>query len=464
MEQVEQPGLAVAEPSIIVPGVAAGSMAEAWRLAYPTVIGMFSATLMWTVDTILLGHVGKVPLAAAGFGGVLVWTLYTFFVGTVQGVNTFVAQAKGAGRPHDCALFAWQGLWVAVGATGLLALLYWQMPRILALAGPEAAVEAECLRYVRARMLGAPFLLATFAFHSFFRGVGDMKTPMVIVIIANLLNIGLDLLLIFGAGPVPALGTLGAGLATSASDFSAALMGLALFLRPAVNAIYGSARRAAAAFQPAPLLRLLRVGAPIGGQFFLDMGSFTIFMAIMGRLGTDELAASQIGIQLLSFSFMPANGISKAATTMVGQYLGAGRAALAARCGWVTLRMNLIYSLVVAVVFLVARRHLFTLFNDDPGVVAAGLAIVPLLAIFQILDAVQMTFSNALQGAGDTRFPLLVILLGSYVVFLPLALLLAYRLELGIVGGWLGEVVAFGLIASLLTWRFRAGRWQSLRV
>jgi len=450
------------EPSIIVPGARAGSVAETWRLAYPTVIGMLSATLMWTVDTLLLGQVGKVELAAAGLGGVLVWTLYTFFVGLVQGVSTFVAQAKGGGRHRECSLFAWQGLYLSVAAAGIIGIFYWQSERLLTLAGPEPAVIEEGLRYMRARMLGAYFLFATFVWHSFFRGIGDVRTSMMISIISNLINLGLDLVLIFGVGPFPALSTQGAGLATSIADFAAAALGLMLFLRPRVTALYHTRRERS--FQPAALRRLLKVGTPIGVQTFLDMGSFTVFMALMGRLGTDELAATQIGVQLLSFSFMPANGIAKAATTMVGQYLGAGRAALAARCGWVSLRLNLAYSLAVALVFLAARAHLFRLFNSDPGVVAAGLGIVPLLALFQIGDAVQMTMSGALQGAGDTRAPMLITGFGSYAIFLPLALLFAYRLDMGIVGAWLGGVIAFACIATLLTLRFHHGAWRHIAI
>ena len=450
------------EASIIVPGTVAGSAMEAWKLAYPTVIGMMSATLMWTVDTMMLGRVGKVELAAAGFGGVLIWTLYTFFVGIMQGVSTFVSQAKGGGRLRECSIFAWQGLYLAIPAAALLGIFFWQMPRILDLAGPAPEVIAESLRYTRARLTGAYFLLATFVFHSFFRGIGDMKTPMMISIISNLVNVALDAALIFGLGPFPALSTMGAGLATSIADFSAALMGLALFLKPAIHRVYHT--RSEHPFRADAMRRLVKVGAPIGAQFFLDMGSFTIFMAVMGRLGTDQLAASQIGIQLLSFSFMPANGIAKAASTMVGQYLGAGRAALAEKCGWVTLRMSMAYSLLVALVFLLAREHLFTIFNKDEAVVAAGLSIIPLLALFQIGDAAQMVYTNALHGAGDTRFPMVVIALSAYGLFVPLALLFAYRLEWGIVGGWLGGVVHFLVLALVLTHRFRQGRWKTIRI
>jgi len=450
------------EPSIIVPGTRAGSAKEAWKLAYPTVIGMLSTTLMWTVDTMMLGRVGKVELAAAGFGGVLVWTLFTFFVGVVQGVSTFVSQAKGGGRLRECSHFAWQGLYLSFFSAIILLFFLWKMDLILSIAGPDADVIAECLRYSRARLSSAVFLLATFVFHSFFRGIGDMKTPMVISIVSNVVNILLDTVLIFGVGPFPELTTLGAGMATAIADFSAAILGLAFFLRPAVNRIYHTRREHP--FQLKSMLRLVRVGAPIGGQFFLDMGSFTVFMSIMGRLSTEALAASQIGIQLLSFSFMPANGIAKAGTTMVGQYLGAGKAKLAEACGWMVLRMNVTYSLIVAVIFLLARKHLFLIFNNDPTVVQYGVQIVPLLALFQIGDAMQMAYSSALQGAGDTRFPMLTLALSAWLVFVPLAMFFAYTMQWGVVGGWLGGVFHFTVVAIILTVRYRRGKWKGMAI
>ncbi|MCP4550311.1 MAG: MATE family efflux transporter [bacterium] len=450
------------EESIIVPGKQAGSVGEAWKLAYPTVIGMMSATIMWTVDTMMLGRVGKVELAAAGFGGVLIWTLYTFFVGIVQGVSTFVAQAKGGGRLRECSIFAWQGLYLSLGAAALLSLFIWKMHWILDLAKPDPEVIFECLRYTRARLLGSFFLLATFVFHSFFRGIGDMKTPMKIALFSNAVNVVFDVVLIFGVGPFPRLTAMGAGAATAIADLSAALMGFILFVRPVIDRVYHT--RTEHPFKPDAMKRLIRVGAPIGGQFFLDMGSFSIFMAAMGRLGTNQLAASQIGIQLLSFSFMPANGIAKAASTMVGQYIGAGKQALAERCAWVTVRMNLVYSLFIAVIFLVGRKHIFLAFNKDPEVVAAGMSIIPLLAVFQIGDALQMAFTNSLHGAGDTRFPMILIALSAYGIYIPLALLFAYGLGWGIVGGWLGGVIHFTVLSTVLAIRFRGGKWKTVTI
>jgi MATE family multidrug resistance protein len=448
--------------SIVVPGTRPGSVSEAWRLAAPTIIGMLSVTLMWMIDTILLGRVGKVELAAAGFGGTVVWTAHTFFIGGVTAVGTFVAQAAGAGRRRECAVFAWQGLYLSLAGALLLVPLLIEFDALLRLAGPAPDVFDECLRYSRVRMLGGFFLLGTFALAAFFRGIGEVKTPMLVAIIANALNVLLDILLIFGVGPFPRWTTFGAGLATTIATGVGFLMLFTVFLGPRIHAVYRT--RHDHPLRLDALRRLLRVGLPMGVQFFLDMGSFTVFAAIMGRLGTDALAATQIAIQLLAFSFMPATGVARAATTLVGQYLGAGQRALAERCGWVTLKMNIVYSLGIAAVFLVAREHLFAIFNDDPGVIAAGTAIVPLLALFQILDAAQMAYQGALQGAGDTTFTMIAYATTAWALFLPLALLLAYPARLGVPGGWLGGVLYLVVLNAVLTWRYRGGSWKRRRI
>lgn len=446
------------QASIVVEGSRAGSVGEAWRLAWPTIVGNLAVTAMWTADTIFLGQVGKVELAAAGFGGVLIFTLYTFFIGVVNATNTFVSQAKGGDRPQECGAFAWQGLWISLAAGLLLLVAVWRFDLILALAAPDPDVVTECLRYSRVRLAGAFFVLGTFALQAFFRGIGDVKTPMRVAIGANVLNVALDLVLIFGLGPFPRLTTFGAGLATTIANAAGFAVLFAVFVRPGLSRVY--ATRGAWRLDRTALKRLLRVGTPMGLQFFGDMGSFSVFMALMGRLGTNQLAASQIAIQVLSFSFMPASGLARACTTLVGQYLGAGKTLLAQRAGWTTFKMTLAYTACVGLIFILAQQWMFRVFNDDPGVVAAGVVILPALALFQVFDGMQMMAGGALQGAGDTTVPMAVFIGSSWLVFLPLALLFAYTLGWGMHGAWWAGVIHFALVSAFLVTRWSRGRWK----
>jgi MATE family multidrug resistance protein len=464
-EQPQPPPSEGTEPlreSIVVPGTRPGSVMEAWTLAGPTIIAQMSTTIMWTIDTIMLGHVGKVEMAAAGFGGTVIWTLCTFFVGGVQAVATFVSQAKGGGRLRECSVFTWHGIYLALAASLLLMLAVWKFDWILSLARPDPEVIHECLRYSRVRMAGSFFVLGMFTLSSFFRGVGDTRTPMVAAIVANAFNILVNALLIYGVGPFPRLTTLGAGLGTALAGVVAFAYLMVAFLRTKLHRDYHT--RTDHPFRPRAMMRLLRVGTPMGVQFFLDMGSFTVFLAIIGRLGTDQLAASNVAVQLLSFSFMPANAVAKAGTTLVGQYLGAGRRVLAETCGWAVIRMNLVYCAFIAVAFLLLRDHLFLIFNKDPGVIAAGVSIVPFLALLQIFDGLQMSYTGALQGAGDTRFPMILFGTTSWLLFVPGAYAVALPLGLGIVGGWAVAAFHLGLVSAILTLRFRSGVWKHQRI
>lgn len=452
-----EPPLSVEHSSILVPGTRAGSYTESWRLAWPTVVGQLAVTVMWTADTIMLGQVGKVELAAAGFGGVLIWTLYTFFVGLTNATNTFVSQAAGRRERSECAVYAWQGLWLSAVGACFLFLALWKFEWIMALARPEPEVAAECTRYAQARLSGCFFVLGTFTLQAFFRGIGDVKTPMRVAVLANGLNIVLDAVLIFGLGPFPRLTTLGAGIATALAQAASFIVLLALFLGPTIQARY----RSRSAWRPlrVPLSRMLRVGTPMGVQFFGDMGSFSVFMALMGRLGTNELAATQIGIQVLSFSFMPASGMARAATTLVGNYLGAGQRALALASGWTAIKLTVAYTLAAGVVCLLLQDHLFWLFNRDPEVIAAGVAVLPALVLFQVFDGAQSCAGGALQGAGDTAVPMAVFLGSSWLVFVPLSLLFAR--QWGMTGAWYAPVVHFGLVSAVLVTRYGRGGWQS---
>ncbi len=454
-----------AEPlteSIVVPGTRPGSVKEAWKLAGPTIIAQMSTTIMWTVDTIMLGHVGKVEMAAAGFGGMVIWTLYTFFVGGVQAVTTFVSQAKGGGRLRECSVFTWHGIYLSLAGALVLLLFLWKFDWILSLSGLEPEVVRECLPYSRVRLAGSFFVLGTFTLMSFFRGVGDVKTPMMASILANVFNAILSAVLIFGIGPFPRLTTLGSGLGIALANIFGFGYLLFFYLRPRVHAVYHT--RSDHPFRPRAMTRLLRVGTPMGVQFFLDMGSFSVFMAILGRLGTDQLAASNIAIQILGFSFMPASAVARAGTTLVGQYLGAGRRALAETCGWVVVKMNLAYCGFMAVVFLLLRDQVFLLFNHDPGVVAAGVSIVPFLALLQIFDGLQMSTAGVLQGAGDARFPMIVFGASAWLLFVPLAYVFAVSLGAGIVGGWAVGAGHLILVATILTLRVRSGVWKRTRI
>lgn len=440
----------------------AGSYREVWVLAYPAILTNLSQTIMWTVDSAMVGHVGKIELAAVGLGGIMVWTLYSFFVGLTHSINTFVSQYFGARRFHDCARNLWQGLYIAGAAGGILLFIRMFNPWIADLLGPADNVKTLTVIYADIRMLSGPFVIIHFAYSNFFRGIGNTRTPMKVIAFANLVNIVGDYLLIFGAGPFPAMGVAGAAWATTIANLLAALVFLVISLSAPYRARFQVHRH----FRPvlSEMGRLLRIGLPIAVQFTLDMGSFLIFSAYIGRIGTEQLAANQIIIQVLAFSFMPCQGFAISATTLVGQYIGAGSMDLARRSAYRSLRLGLLYSIGIALVYMLFSEPIVRIFNNDPLVVSLGVRIILLAALFQFFDAIQMIASGALRGAGDTTVPMLLTVAGAYLLFLPFAYLFGTVLGGGVVGAWAGATLYIVILGIAMFLRLHRGGWQNIRL
>jgi MATE family multidrug resistance protein len=439
-----------------------GSYREVWVLAYPAMVGMISTTIMWFVDTVLVGHLGKTELAAVGLGGIVVWTLYSFFNGVVTTVSTFVAQRHGSGEPGKCSRMAWQGIYIALLAGVAILIVSRFVGDILAVLKPSDAVQAVGARYMQIRMLAGGFVILHISIASFFRGIGNTKTPMKVLVFANCVNIVLDLLLIFGLLGFPRLEVAGAALATAISNFAAAIVFLFIFLSHKYKQEFET-RLNWRPYTP-DLARLLKVGVPVGVQFFLDMASWSVFTAIVGRLGEAELAVNSIVIHVLSFSFMPCYGLSIAATTLVGRYIGAGDLGSSVRSGYTAVRLGVYYGLGLLAIFLVFPEQIVRLFNSDPEVITKGTRIIYLAAFFQVFDALQMIFQGALRGAGDTRGPMIISICYSWFLYLPLAYFLANTLEKGLLGAWIGATVFVFALAATFWVRFALGGWKEIKL
>ena len=210
--------------------------------------------------------------------------------------------------------------------------------------------------------------------------------------------------------------------------------------------------------------RMLRVGIPVAIHFILDMGSFLFFSAYIGRMGTAPLAANQIAIQILALSFMPCQGFAIAATTLMGQYVGAGRPEFAQKSAYTTLKFGLYYAGFIALLCLSVPELLVKIFNSDPDVVALGRPLLYLAALFQIFDAVQFISSGALRGAGDTRVPMYVVLGAAWLVFVPLAYVFGTVLSQGVVGAWTGASIYIVVVGILMFTRLKNGRWREIRI
>jgi putative MATE family efflux protein len=422
---------------------------EILRVAVPALGALAAEPLYLLVDTAIVGHLGTPQLAALALAASILGAVVSLCNFLAYGTTAQVARLHGAGQEDRAAQVAAQALWLALGIGVLLAAVCALLAGpLMALVGGHGHVADLAARYLRLSALGLPCVLVALAAQGYLRGVGDLRTPLVIVVAANGVNVVLEVLFVYG---------LGWGMDGSALGTVVAQLGMgAAFARRLLAA--GRGPRVSRAPQ-APLLRgLLRMGSHIvirTGSLFL---SFIIAGAVLARVGPDSLAAHQIAFQLFIFLALVLDAIAIAGQVLVGRMLGAGdrdAAFDAARrmCAW-----GLGAGCLMGLGLLALRDVLPQAFTDDPQVLALAHELWPLFALMQPVGALVFALDGILLGAGDTRYLAWAMAFSALVVFVPLALL-ALKLDWGVVGVWWGLNAL--MVARLVTigTRFRGGRW-----
>ena len=325
------------------------------------------------------------------------------------------------------------------------------------LIAPSPELIAPTALYLRIELLGGLPALLNMTMIGFFRGIGDTRTPLVVVLVVELLSVCLDVLLIFGVAGCPRLGLAGAALATVIGRTVGTMIYLGLFLH--------RGRRAGFLVQPRlPFDRhacwhLIRVSWPIGAQGALEMGAWTLFTAFIARLGTADAAAHAIAMRVTSLSYMAGYGLCVAVMTLVGQYLGAHNRAAARRSmvSCLVLVIGLMGSLGLG--FFVERYPLVRLFTHDEAVIALGVRVLLWVALLQVFDGINLIAIGVLRGAGNTRWPMLVGLLLNWGIFVPSAGLAIFVWPGGIVAGWAAAVGTVVVLALMMLLRVLRGAW-----
>lgn len=441
---------------------ARGDIAEVAKLAYPVVLATIAETIMQVIDTAMLGHLGAMELGAAGFAGLWIWTLFVPFTGTAQGVQAFVSRHDGAGEQERCGPWIWQAIWLVVPLMSLwMFAVAYLFPMLVAFIAPSPEMQAAAIGFGWARLFGGPAVAISFALMSFFRGIGDTRTPLVVTVIAVGVHFVFAYGLIFGELGMPSWGVVGAGAAQSIGSWTYCSLLLFFVLRRRVRRRYHTLPVAP---RLADMARFLRTSAPIGGQWALDMTTFAIFGSIVARMGDVSMAASQAMLQLLALSFMQAVAIAISCGTLVGRYIGAGDLESAERSYRSGLTLGLGLTAFIALLFLSVPDALLGLFNRDPEFLALGRPLLALGAFFQVVDAVGIIASGALRGAGDTRWPFIVQSSLAWTLRLVAVGTFAIWLQGGVFGAWVGELLY--VLALSLAWvlRFRAGHWRTMRI
>ena len=446
-----------------------GGYREVWRVAAPIIVSMASFTLMQFCDRVFLARHGSVSLRAALPAGILAFTLTSFFQSLAGYAGTFVAQYQGAGKKQECGRATAQGLWLGLLTWPLCLALIPFGNWLLSMAGHPPDVLAAEKTYMGILMLGGGAWALTNAVSGFFSGRGDTRTPMRASLVANLANIVLDYALIFGHWGFPAWGIAGAAVATVISSLLGLAMLLAIYFRRRFREEYAtwSGRR----MDRKLMAPLLRFGIPSALQTLQDVGSFAFFVVLLGRLPEADMAASNIAFSINNVAFMPLLGMGMATTIVVGQYQGARDSATAERAGLTAMKMAWAYMGVVALTFLLFPGPYFSLFTGDSAgmvpmaeVLGKGRWLLVMMALWGMLDAINLVVAGALKGAGDTRFVLLCTSLATWLVWMPGEVALLLWLDAGLIPAWLWMTVFIFLIAGGFWLRFKRGRWKTIEM
>jgi MATE family multidrug resistance protein len=414
---------------------------------------------MGVVDTLIVGHVSAADLAGVALGNLYFFLLVVVGFGVLTSLDAIVAQAVGAGDVPAVARAFQRGLVLALGISLPISLLFLPAEPVLRALRQPADVVPLAVGYAHVSIPGVLPALVFVVLRQTLQALGHVRPVVVTILAANLLNAALCYGFVFGHwGGFRA--AVGAGIASSLARFCMLIM-LLVVARRDLAPLLRPVRREA--LRLGPIVRMVRLGLPIGAQFLLEFGVFGVIALLMGRLGTTPMAAHQIAINIASLTFMVPAGVSSAAAVTVGRAVGAGDPLRARRSAAAALWIGGGFMVVSALVLLVAPRLLARAYTSASDVSAIAAALIPLAGLFQVFDGLQVVSIGILRGVGDTRTPMIVNVLGFWLIGLPVSLWLAFRAGGGPEGLWWGLVVGLAAVATFLTLRVRARLGGTLR-
>lgn len=440
------------------------------RIGLPLLASMLSTTVMQFTDRLFLSHYSLDAIAASSPAGMASMTLQMTLQGICSYATVLAAQYVGARAYNRVGPAVWQGIWCAIICSMILVASCFFARPLFNLAGHAPAIRELEIQYFVVLTSGASFALLSAAVSSYFFGRGLTKPVMVANIIAACVNVPLDYALIFGRWGFPEMGIIGAGLATVAGWIAAFIILSLLVFNKKNDQNYHVLR----GWRPDPEMfkRLIRFGLPSGAQFFVEFTAQTWFMFMLGALGRIELAASNIAFAINSLTFMPMLGLNMAAATLVGQCMGRKQPFQAEKAAYHALHLAFIYMVTVAILIVIFAGNLMDIFKgtdadtlrDFPLVRQTGIVLLYYVALYSLVDSVNLIFFGALKGAGDTVYMMKMII--SCVVVVLIIPMLALNLTdmVSLHSLWIVFTAYIFVLAFFVTRRFRGRKWHSIRV
>ena len=426
-----------------------------FQLAYPVIIGQLGIIMMGVVDSLIVGHLGAAPLAAASLGNSLAFIILIIGIGVSLVVTPLVAIAVGSNKFEDCGVYFRQSLLVNSILSVIIALIIYFGADLIRYFNQPDEVQYQAKYFMRIIGFSAIPLMIFQTYKQFIEGLSVMRPAMIIVLLANIINAFGNWVLVFGNLGFPALGLNGSGWATFSSRVFMALALMGFVMNNKFFKKYDVSFHFKNINWPV-IKKILSLGLPSGFQYFFEVGAFSFAVVMVGWLGTKQLAAHQIAINLASISFMAVLGISVAGSIRVGNAVGMKDIAETRRAGFTASLMGASIMSVAGITFILFRNFLPTLYVNDQVVISFASSLLVIAALFQLSDGVQAVGIGILRGLTDVKIPTAITFIAYWIVGLPVGYLLGFTFELGVQGVWIGLLLGLTTSAILLTLRFNS--------
>ena len=429
-----------------------------WHVAIPMMVSMGLQSLFNLVDIYFVGKLSAQAVAAVGMSGIVMFVMMTFIIGLGTSTRALVARFVGSNEMDKAFETAFASLTIALGLSVLVALFgTFLAPQILKLLGAEGEVLRLGVRYIRIMFIGMMGLAFSISVNSILQGAGDAKTPMIILLFSTGLNIILDPMLIMGYGPFPQLGVDGAAIATVSARGMAMVIGLIVLFRGksgfklSIKDYSWSLKR---------IGQIFSIGIPAATQPLIRNISGLILIRIATGFGTASVAAYVIVMRIMMFALMPGIGLGDANGTIVGQNLGAGKLNRAKKAVWLTMGINTTILIPTGIMIAVFAAWIVSKFNAEPDVVMIGARSLKIFCLGMPFIAIGTVLTRAINGAGKTVIPAILIAIALLGVRIPLAIGLSGTL-LGTDGIFIAFVASDFTLAAISMWYFLSGKWAS---
>lgn len=434
-------------------------VASTLRLAIPVIAVEIGLMLMGTVDTMFVGRVSANAVAAVSIGHTYFWVTFVFGLGILFALDPLLTQAVGANDEPSIARAVQRGLVLSVMLALVTALLMMPVEPVLRFLRQPADIIPIAEQFVHASIAGILPLYAFIVIRLLLQAHHRTAPLVIAIVVANLVNAALNYVLVFGTFGAPALGPVGSGWASSAARWAMLATLVACSWRELLPRVRPWLPES---LELKPMARIFAIGIPIFIQYELEINAFAVVAVMMGWIGATAMAGHQISINIAALTFMVPLGVSAAGAVQVGRALGAGDMAGVRRAAGAALAIGVGFMSLTAIAMLTVPRLLARAYTPEEAVLATAVSLLPLAGLFQVFDGTQVVAVGILRGTGDTRTPMIINVLGFWLLGVPASAYLGLRAGMGPRGFWIGFVVGLAAVAVLLLVRVRIRLRQTL--